>query len=237
MTLNQMIIIGLAIFLVWWIIGGLINQRRGQAWLAWLQVGLGELGTLESTKWLRSFHSVGLVTVRDSRSPFQSVDILFTLENRDNLVMWVLRHTRGRRDEMILQADLSGNPVQELEIGYRGRISYDVYLDRQKENPFTQLGEQDGFRIARRGGDDAYAVARLREFLAGQGKVIQRMSLQRRFEGDARQMSRRKDNHLLLRVDMTRMDAQSPASFFAALREWAAHITLEAGDSAGSPPS
>ena len=236
MSFNQIIVIGLVIFMVWWLIGGLINQRRGQAWLDWLQDGVKELGTIESTRWLRSFHSVGLITVRDLRDPFRSLDILFTLERRDNIIVWALRHMRGRRDEMIIQADLETDPVQELEVGYRGRTSYDVYLDRQKDSPFTQLGEQDGFRIARRGGEDQYSIARLREFLSGQGKVIQRMSLQCIFHGEERSMSRRKDNNLLLRADMTRMDAQSPAVFFAALREWADHIALETGEGAERPP-
>jgi hypothetical protein len=229
MTLNQILVIGLAIIMVWWLIGGFINQRRGQAWLGWLQIGVKELGTIEATKWLRSFHSVGLITVRDSRAPFRSLDILFTLESRVNLIMWVLRHLRGRRDEMIIKADLQADPVQELEIGYRGRTSYDVYLARQKDDPFTQLDERDGFRIARRGGEDEYSIARLREFLAGQGKVIQRMSLQRGSRREQRLLSPREDKNLLLRADMTRMDPQTPAAFFAALREWAASVAVEAG--------
>jgi hypothetical protein len=237
MALNQILVIGLAIVMVWWLIGGFINQRRGQAWLDWLQTGLKELGSLDSIKWLRSFHSVGVITVRDLRAPFRSLDILFTLESRDNLIMWVLRHLRGRRDEMIIQADLQANPVQELEIGYRGRTSYDIYLARQKDDPFTRLDERDGFRIARRGGEDEYSIARLREFLAGQGKVIQRMSLQRKLDVEERLLSRRKDNNLLLRADMTRIDTQTPAVFFAALREWAACVAVEAGTADEEPPS
>jgi hypothetical protein len=236
MTLNQIIFIGLAIVMVWWLIGGFINQRRGQAWLVWLQLGIKELGTIETTKWLRSFHSVGLITLKDSRAPFRSLDILFTLESRDNLIMWILRHLRGRRDEMIIKADLQADPVQELEIGYRGRTSYDVYLTRQKDDPFTRLDERDGFRIARRGGEDDYSIARLREFLAGQGKVIQRMSLQRGSPGERRPLSPREDKNLLLRADMTRMDPQTPAAFFAALREWAASVAVEAGTADEQPP-
>ena len=236
MTLNQIIVIGLAIFMVWWLIGGLINRRRGQAWLDWLKTGLKELGSLDSTKWLRSYHSVGVLTVRELRAPFRSFDILFTLESRDNLIMWALRHLRGRRDEMIIKADLQADPVQELEIGYRGRTSYDVYLARQKDDPFTRLGDQDGFRIARRGGEDEYSIAKLREFLAGQGKVIQRMSLQHGSRGDQRPLSPRGDKNLLLRADMTRMDPQSPATFFAALREWAASVVVEEGTADEQPP-
>ncbi len=103
------------------------------------------------------------------------------------------------------------------------------YLARQKEEPFTQLGEQNGFRIARRGGEDEVSLERLRRFLADQGKVILRMSLQRGSH-EKRPWSSREDKNLLLRADMTRMDAQSPAAFFAALREWAANIPLDTGD-------
>jgi hypothetical protein len=237
MTLNQIIIILCIAVVVWWPIGGLINRRRGQAWLEWLQKGVKELGATSTNQWLRSFQSVGQLTVRDLRAPFQSMNILFTLENRDNIIMWVFRHLRGRRDEMIIQAEMHADPVQELEIGYRGRRSYDVYLARQKDNPFTELGEQDGFRIARRGGEDEGAIERLRKFLDGQGKVIQRMSLQRRSRGEQRLLSPREDKNLLLRADMTKMDGQSPAAFFAALREWVANVVVESSKADEQSPN
>jgi len=229
MTLNQIIIILCMAVVIWWPIGGLINRRRGRAWLEWLQTGVKEIGVTSTNQWLRSFQSVGQLTVIDLRAPFHSFDIIFTLESRDNIIMWIFRHLRGRRDEMIIQAEMCADPVQELEIGYHGRRSYDAYLARQKENPFTELGEQDGFRIARRGSEDEGSIEKLRKFLAGQGKVIQRMSLQRGSHGEHRLLSPREDKNLLLRADMTRMDPQTPAAFFAALREWTASVAVEAG--------
>jgi hypothetical protein len=236
MNLNQIFIILLAIILIWWPIGGLINRQRAQRWLDWLQAGVKELGTTSSVQWLRPFHSVGQLTVKDPRSPFRSFDVLFTLESRENLITWGIRHLQGRRDDMIVQAELLDDPAQELEIGYRGRKSYDVYLAQQKEDPFIELGEQDGFRIARRGKEDRESIERLRKFLAGQGKVIQRMSLQRAPQGEQRLISSRKEKNLLLRVDMTRMDAQPPSSFFAALREWTANLFLEASETTDQTP-
>ena len=237
MTLNQIVVILLIILMVWWPIGGLINRRRGQAWLAWLQAGLKELGATSTIKWLRSFQSVGQLTVKDLRSPFRSFDVLFTLESRDNILLWVLRHMRGRRDEMIIQANLLANPVQELEVGYRGRRSYDVYLAKQKDNPFSQLPEQDGFRIAKRGGEDQGSIARLRMFLANQGQVIQRMSLQRsELQENQRSLFPRESKNLLLRADMTRMDAQSPAAFFSSLRQWAGSVAVESDEGVDGSP-
>jgi hypothetical protein len=236
MNLNQIFIILLAIILIWWPIGGVINRRRAQHWLDWLQVGVKELGTTSSVQWLRPFHSVGQLTVKDPLTPFRSFDVLFTLESRENLITWGFRHLRGRRDDLIVQADLLDNPVQELEVGYHGRKSYDVYLTRQEKDPFTELGEQDGFRIARRGKEDRESIERLRKFLADQGKVIQRMSLQRATQGEQRLISSRKDKNLLLRADMTKMDAQSPSSFFAALREWAANLAVDAGETTDQTP-
>jgi hypothetical protein len=234
---NRIFVIILVILMVWWPIGGLINRRRGQAWLAWLQAGLKELGATSTIKWLRSFQSVGQLTVKDLRSPFRSFDVLFTLESRDNIILWVLRHMRGRRDEMIIQANLLANPVQELEVGYRGRRSYDVYLAKQKDNPFSQLPEQDGFRIAKRGGEDQGSIARLRMFLANQGQVIQRMSLQRsELQENQRSLFPRESKNLLLRADMTRMDAQSPAAFFSALRQWAGSVAVESDEGVDGSP-
>ncbi len=235
MTLNQIIIIVLAIFLLWWPIGGLINRARGQAWLEWLQSGVNELGARNSYKWLRSFHNVGQITVSELRLPFRVVEVLFTLEPRDNLLLWILRHLGGRRDDMIIQAYLQDNPVQEVEVGYHGRRSYDAYLAQQKENPFTQLPEVDKFRIAWRGKEDETSINRLRSFLAAEGNSILRMSLQKSTPVDQRTFSTRKTENLLLRADMTRMKSASPAVFFAALRNWVAGLEVEAGESFEEP--
>jgi hypothetical protein len=62
------------------------------------------------------------------------------------------------------------------------------------------------------------------------------MSLQRTTQGEQHLIASRKDKNLLLRADMTRMDAQSPSSFFAALREWAANLILEAGETTDQTP-
>lgn len=237
MTLNQIIIILLALLLVWWPIGGIINQRRGNRWMEWLKTGAPELGGASGQQWLRSFHTVGQLSITDLRAPFRSLDVLFTLENRSNLLMWPIRHLQGRRDEMIVQADLLANPVQELEVGAHGRTSYDAYLVRQKERPFNQLAEQEAYRIAWRGKEDSWAIGRLRMFLANQGKVILRMSLQRDDQDTGSGWSIRKGKNLLLRADMTRMDSQSPAVFFAALRDWAAEIKIEAASADELPPS
>jgi hypothetical protein len=66
--------------------------------------------------------------------------------------------------------------------------------------------------------------------------VIQRMSLQRGSRREQRLLSPREDKNLLLRADMTRMDPQTPAAFFAALREWAASVAVEAGTADEQPP-
>jgi len=227
MTLNQIIVILLAILLIWWPIGGLINRRRGQVWLEWLQSGVSELGARNSIKWLRSFHNVGQITVNELRLPFRVVEVLFTLEPRDNLLLWILRHLSGRRDEVILMAYIQDNPVQEVEVGFHGRRSYDAYLAQQKDNPFNLLPEVDSFRIAWRGKFDESSIMRLRKFLAAEGKSILRMSLQKDTPLDQRAFPTRKSENLLLRADMTKMKAASPAAFFAALRNWVADLEVE----------
>ncbi len=236
MTLNQIILIILAVIIIWWPIGGIINQRRSNKWLKWLESGVTEVGGASGRQWLRSFHSVAQLSITDLREPFRAFEVLYTLERRDNLVLYIISHLRGRRDEMIIQADLAGNPKQELEVGAHGRTSYDAYLDRQKENPFTQVGERDGFRIARRGEDDPWTIERLWSFLANQGKVILRMSVQRVSRMEDPMWPGRKDRNILLRASMTRMDAQSPAAFFAALREWASNIATDAGETEEQSP-
>ncbi len=104
----------LAILVVaWFAVGSILNVRRGSAALRWLQGGLPLLGERTTVRWLGT--SAVQLVLRDPRAPFQGVTIIVFLEPRDLPWMWALAHRQGRRDTLILRAQLRDPPRLDLE--------------------------------------------------------------------------------------------------------------------------
>ncbi|HXG41027.1 MAG TPA: hypothetical protein VNJ28_08795 [Candidatus Limnocylindrales bacterium] len=98
--------------LVWFALGTGANVQRGNALLAWLQRGLPLLGPRTTLRWLGS--SVVELRLVDPPDPFREVTLLVVLEPRDVAWLWALGRARGRRDFVIVRADLRRAPRIEL---------------------------------------------------------------------------------------------------------------------------
>ena len=109
------ILTGLAILVVaWFAAGSIYNVRRGREALRWLQVGLPALGARTTVRWLGTT-AVQLV-LREPGPPFQEVTLIVFLEPRDVPWMWALSRPRGRRDLLIVRAQLRDPPRVDLEV-------------------------------------------------------------------------------------------------------------------------
>jgi hypothetical protein len=101
-------------FFLWFAIGTQLNIRRGNAFLRWLQGGLPLIGRRTTMRWLGS-SAVELV-VAEPAAPFRHVTLILVLEPRDLPWLWALTRTRGRRDLLIVRADLLRAPRADLEV-------------------------------------------------------------------------------------------------------------------------
>lgn len=109
------ILTGLAILVVaWFAAGSVFNVRRGSAVLRWMQGGLPLLGARTTVRWLGTT-AVQLV-LREPLPPFQEVALIVFLEPRDVPWMWAFSHRRGRRDILIVRAQLRDAPGVDLEV-------------------------------------------------------------------------------------------------------------------------
>lgn len=109
-----------AVFL-WFAVGTQLNVRRGNAILRWLQGGLPLIGRRTTMRWLGS-SAVELVIAEPS-APFRTVTLVFVMEPRDLPWLWALTRTRGRRDLLIIRAELRRSPRAELEVATIGSWS------------------------------------------------------------------------------------------------------------------
>jgi hypothetical protein len=100
-----------ALVLGWFALGVVLNIRRGNAVLKWLQGGLPRLGERATLRWLGS--SAVMLEIAKARPPFRQVVLLLVLEPRDVPWLWLLARRRGRRDLLILRAQLASSPPRE----------------------------------------------------------------------------------------------------------------------------
>ncbi|HBG75126.1 MAG: hypothetical protein A2X25_05115 [Chloroflexi bacterium GWB2_49_20] len=193
MDLGQWLIIGLCIILAaWYVIGAIINFRRAEIVSRWLQDGLDELGELGGEGWLTALHTAGRLVIRDGRPPFQTVELLFALESRENLPVWVFRHLMGRRDELYLRIELRSVPKMEIEV---------VRRNRQKDS-------DELYDITCSGKKSEALVGRLNGFLAKYPSAILKLSL------------KPKKPHLLIRINLDDLRSGESRKLYSALRSW-----------------
>jgi hypothetical protein len=98
----------LLLVLLWFTVGTQRNVRRGNRVLIWLQEGLPVLGSRATLRWLGS--SVVGVGISEANAPFREAEVMVVLEPRDLGAIWALARQRGRRDFVLIRANLVRAP-------------------------------------------------------------------------------------------------------------------------------
>ena len=111
---QTILIAAIIIVLGWFALGLTWNLRRGNAMLRWMQNGLPQLGEHTTMRWLGS-SAVELVITK-ARSPFRQATLLIVLEPRDIPWLWLLTWFQGRRDVLIIRAQLQTVPQYEFDL-------------------------------------------------------------------------------------------------------------------------
>jgi len=191
----------------WYVAGGIINRRRGVAIYQWLRAGLERVGKISEAKWIGSSGSGARLVVGKANKPFRRVEVVFLLESREIMPIWLFNRLRKKRDEMIMKANLTQIPDQEVETGLSGaRKLNDLLSDRgNKLNPFSEVSAPDGFGIIRRGMLDEERLDALREFLTKYRDAVFQFSLRRQMP------------HLILRVYLPSLQSIPAENFLADL--------------------
>jgi hypothetical protein len=134
----------LAIFVVvvilivgWFALGTHLNVRKGHRFLEWLQGGLPLIGEKTTLRWLGS--SVVHLQIEKAREPFRRVEVLVVLEPRDVPPLWLLSRLRGRRDLLIVRAELRSVPQGQVEILNRQAWSTRVVATEVREQQWQPV--------------------------------------------------------------------------------------------------
>lgn len=208
MDLGQLIVIVLSLILgMWFFLGAVVNRRIGVATFNWLSLGVESLGKLSEAKWIGSSGSGARLVIAKAQAPFQRIELVFLLESREILPLWIFNHLRGKRDEMIIKAGLRSVPSQEIEAAWEGDRQLHKLLDSTQKKPFEKLPESPtGYEIASRGQVNSTTLDHLKSFLERFPDSVRRVSLQRTAP------------HLILQVNLPSLRREPAGDFFAALR-------------------
>jgi hypothetical protein len=115
MPSTQLILFLVVAGVMGWFAGGVIwNIRQGNAVLRWMQDGLPRLGERTTLRWLGS--SAVQLEIATSKPPFRRVELVLVLEPRDVPWFWLLARLQGRRDLLIVRAQLVTAPALEFDL-------------------------------------------------------------------------------------------------------------------------
>lgn len=105
------------VVMLWFTLGTQRNVRKGNEILRWLQGGLPILGSRTTLRWLGS--SAVELGIAEASAPFRDATLVVVLEPRDVGLLWAFSRSRGRRDFLIVRANLRRAPRFSLQAAHR----------------------------------------------------------------------------------------------------------------------
>jgi len=102
------------VFVGWFAAGMIFNVRKGSAVMKWMNDGLPVMGERTTVRWLGS--TTVEMAIQRANAPFDRVAVVIFLEPRDVPWMWALARMRGRRDALIVRANLRASPRSDVEV-------------------------------------------------------------------------------------------------------------------------
>ncbi len=140
----------------------------------WVRDGLAVLGEKHTGKWLGSASSGAHLIVDKANHPFRRVEIIFLLESRELLPLWLVDLLRDKRDQIIFKAKLRSPRQADVEIAPAASRMARRIQGRTDES-WTSL-EEGGFYIASRGRDAAAVYEGLQAITTAYGQQVRHIS-------------------------------------------------------------
>jgi hypothetical protein len=176
-SLGLPVALGLGMLLVaWYWAGNELMRRRAHRLALWSKRVVDPLGGTQTIRWLggQAFR----LEVEGARAPFRSVALTGLVESWDVPVVWAWNRVHGRRDMVLLQANLRQQPLWGLEVYRTGTLlAGDARLFARQEGwPETTLAE---FTMAAGGDPPQRLAAELVQVLGSERVRLTRLAVRR----------------------------------------------------------
>lgn len=183
MNIGETIAVYLGVFLLlWYAAAAYVNRRLGVRTFNWLKPGVQSLGGIGEARWMGSSGSGARLAVPRAKRPFQRLEVIFLLETRELLPLWLLNRLRGKRDTLILRAQLRSNPASEAEFFPQSdRSLRSIRSDGEEDVPWREVDSPkvNGFRAVGRGGQVEQVLQMCKPLLEDLGEKVRRLSISR----------------------------------------------------------
>jgi hypothetical protein len=177
MDTGQVVVIGLCIFFGAWFLGGYVyNRRRGETLLSWIKPGLRQFG--EAVEHLYPAAGQGKLTVEKPSPPFRKIVVVYRLETRENLPLWLYNHAKGIRDELLVRATLEKRPMYSIEAGLPTDPVFKRWMEVKNVQGFQSVAGLDGYEVYVHGNPEPKLIDCINSFLHLYPQAELRVSLQ-----------------------------------------------------------
>jgi hypothetical protein len=173
-----------ALFLIWYLVGAMVNRRRIAAAARWVHRGLESYrdphrGTSKaSIKWLST--NAFSILVEDARAPVGGVSATVLLQSRDMITVWLADLLSGRRDLLLLRYDFRRQPIWGVEIFRRRSIlAGDARRYAAQEGWSIEPSADAELLTAHGGGKAGELCHELLEALGGDRRHVIRLAVRR----------------------------------------------------------
>ena len=127
---------------------------------------------------------------------------MYLLETREILPYWILTHLRGRRDELVIKANLRQAPKTEVWVERTDQHKNNGQLPEDQKGTYQEMSAPSGFSIFLTGSVDPDMELSLRAFLDESGEALETMKVQPKIP------------HLEIRLQIKSLLTKAPDSFF-----------------------
>lgn len=177
--ISLLLVLATLAFLGWFALGTQWNVRKGKAVLRWLQEGLPLVGERTTMNWVGS--AALKLTIVKASAPFRSIETLALFEPRDVVFLWAWARARGRRDLLIVRAQLDSAPKFEFEVfDPHGWTTHHAESEMQKKNwAHLDLPATPSLLAYHSGNLDASVTKSLIDLATRAGGKLMRLSVRR----------------------------------------------------------
>lgn len=199
------IIAGILIF--GYIFGYYSNRQKAEKIFSWLKPGLSTLGEVTLGGKLPGMASGGRLEVNQPMAPLKSVETVYLLAPRENLIFWIFNLLQGRSDELIVWINYLSKPEQAVEVARRGNRQFEKRLKEPEKPALTMLEGQGGLQMAAEDKPGSTILNKAQAFLQHYPSVVIRLAV------------RPEKPHLFLRINLRVMQRTSAKELLEELRD------------------
>ena len=159
------VIIIAGVLILGYILGYYYNRQQAEKIFSWLKQGLSTLGEVTMGEKLPGMATGGRLEVNRAAAPLKSVETVYLLAPRENLIFWIFNLLQGRSDELIVWLNYQSKPEQTVEVAHKGNRQFEKRLKDPKKPALAMLESARGLQVAAEDKPGSAVLSKVQAFL------------------------------------------------------------------------